>query len=357
MGSRPTSEAKLHDGRAVLLPLVGVVRTALHAPAPRRADCTSVSRPLLEGGAVRRARDVLRTLIEGASRAPPAAGARRAASCASARSRNWREVERTLRTRAPTDRPGGADARPASHRLRRRESSGHIGRVRPSGRTRRRSRWRRPRSGASGDREGVLLRREQVATPVWRRAARTTPGTAHSSAEGCRSRSRSCRRTGAAPAPAWSARRHADVDAHQRNAGLADEVHERAVDRLRDAAAAGRGEVLGRSVRIRVLAEVRVHALRKALGPDVALDHPQHRRGLLIGDAVERAGRSRPAFPAGRADRTRGGEPESADRAKVVVWTSSAPALHSGFQASTALGRHPRRRSPRSARCRPTTSW
>ena len=49
-----------------------------------------------------------------------------------------------------------------------------------------------------------------------------------------------------------------------------------------------RPEILRRRVAVGVRLQVRVDAFPERLGADVALDHAQHRRALLVGDGVER---------------------------------------------------------------------
>ena len=78
-----------------------------------------------------------------------------------------------------------------------------------------------------------------------------------------------------------------DRHIEQRRTRLIDEGRQNALDRL----SGGRGdrlpEVFGRRVRVRVCLKIVVDALPERVRADVALDHPQHSRALLVRDRVE----------------------------------------------------------------------
>ena len=77
-------------------------------------------------------------------------------------------------------------------------------------------------------------------------------------------------------------------DAQQRNAGLVDETRKDALDRLARGGRERFREIFRGRVLVGVRLEVGVDALAERLGPDVALQHAQYRRALLVGDTVER---------------------------------------------------------------------
>ena len=83
-------------------------------------------------------------------------------------------------------------------------------------------------------------------------------------------------------------RRARQRDADERHARLIDERRQHPLDRLARAGGDGLPEILGRRVRVRVRLQVRVDACAERFGADVALDHAQDRRALLVRDGVER---------------------------------------------------------------------